>query len=221
MVIRSHGMAPQELEALRRRGARIVDATCPLVNRAQQRAAELDKEGYRVVIIGDRLHPEVVALKGCAPGAIVVESPAEVPEDLGGKRVGVVAQTTRSTPDFAAVVGALAAYGPMELRAYCTICSATVQRQTAVRELAGKVDVMFVLGGRNSANTSRLAEIARQMGTRTCHLESAEELRAEMVRGAQHVGVAGGASTPNWIVKSFVEALERLDVENGAAPENR
>jgi len=94
VVVRSHGMSPEQLMALRTQGARIVDATCPLVKRAQQRAAELAASGYLVVIVGDRLHPEVAALKGCAPGSVVIESTEGVPPELAGKRIGVVSQTS-------------------------------------------------------------------------------------------------------------------------------
>ena len=213
VVIRSHGMSPRALDRLRERGANIIDATCPLVKRAQERAAELSNRNYTVVIIGEKSHPEVVALTGCAPGAVVVELPDDVPVNFPGLRVGVVVQTTQTAENFAAVIGRIARIGSpriKEIRVFNTICSATAERQSEVRRLAESVDVVFVLGGRNSANTTRLTEIACEVGDRAYHLENPAELKPEMLAGAESVGVTAGASTPRWIIKSFVKALERL-----------
>jgi len=213
VVIRSHGMSPQELDRLRARGAQIIDATCPLVKRAQERAAELSAKNYTVVIVGEKSHPEVVALTGCAPGAVVVESPEQVPASFGPARVGVVVQTTQTAENFAAIVSRIATVGSSkikELRVFNTICSATVERQTEVRRIAEGSDVVFVLGGRNSANTTRLTEIAREVGAEVYHLESPAELEPKMLAGAENVGVTAGASTPRWIIEAFVKALEKL-----------
>jgi len=211
VVIRSHGMSPSQLKEIALRGAKIIDATCPLVKRAQERAAELADKKYKVVIIGEKSHPEVIALKGCAPESIVVESPDEIPANLANERVGAVVQTTQTAENFVAIVSGIAGRAPAELRVFNTICSATAERQNEVRQLAEEVDVVFVLGGRNSANTTRLTNIAGKVGTKTFHLESADELKAEMIAGAERVGITAGASTPRWIIDSFVETLETLE----------
>ncbi len=207
VVIRSHGVRPEVMDELRARDIDVVDATCPLVKRVQDRARELAREGYRVVIVGERHHPEVDAILGIAgPESVVVDG--EVPDDLlRVRKVGVIAQTTQEGAALREVVHRLAEGMPDELRAFNTICSATVERQRSAVELAGQVDVMFVLGGRNSANTARLAEICAGIGVPTYHLETAAELDPTMVAGKRRAGVTAGASTPDWIVKELVSAL--------------
>ncbi|HUU43392.1 MAG TPA: 4-hydroxy-3-methylbut-2-enyl diphosphate reductase, partial [Planctomycetota bacterium] len=160
VVIRSHGAPTSLIAELRARGLEVVDATCPLVKRAQERAVALARDGYAVVIVGDPRHPEVRAMLADVGEATVVEE--EPPATLASaKRVGVIAQTTQAPESFRHVVHRLLDFDFDELRVYNTICQATVDRQRAALDLAGSgdVDVMFVLGGRNSANTGRLAQL--------------------------------------------------------------
>ena len=157
LVIRSHGIGPATADAARQKGLTLVDATCPLVKRAQKLAQKLYSEDYRVAIIGDGGHPEVVAILGHAPGATVVAGEADLPPLMAAERLGVVSQTTESPERFRSLTGRLAeGFCGHELRIFHTICSATMDRQAAAMELAARVDVMFVLGGRNSANTRQL-----------------------------------------------------------------
>ena len=209
VIIRSHGVHPSVMEALRQRPAEIVDATCPLVKRAQDRARELAQEGYRVVIVGERHHPEVEAIVGIVGEAALVADEEPPREVLGERKIGVIAQTTQDSDTLRRVVHRLVDSLVYELRVFNTICSATVERQQAAVELAGQVEVMFVLGGHNSANTGRLAEICAGTGVPTYHLETVQEFRPEMIAGKQVSGVTAGASTPDWVIDEFVEKLKR------------
>ena len=212
VVIRSHGVTPQVLAAVEDRGFSVVDATCPHVSRAQHAAAELAAEGCRVIVVGEAGHPEVEGLTAWAEEAggkvDVVAAPEEIPEGLYDP-VGVVAQTTQRRENLEAVVAALreAGLGPIVKN---TICSATRQRQEAAADLASAVDAMVVIGGRNSSNTTRLAEVCALTCPRTFHIESADELDPAAFAGCRRVGVTAGASTPeNQIaaVEAFLRTL--------------
>jgi 4-hydroxy-3-methylbut-2-enyl diphosphate reductase len=209
VVIRSHGAPTAVVDELTARGLTVVDATCPLVKRAQERARELARAGYAVVIVGEEKHPEVQAILADIGEACVVEdSPPEKLKDA--RRVGVIAQTTQTPGTFRHAVAALLEFDFDELRVFNTICSATVDRQHAALELAKRVDVMFVLGGKNSANTERLAQLCQATGVPTYHLETAAELTGAMTAGRRTVGVTAGASTPDWVIDEFVRALEAI-----------
>jgi 4-hydroxy-3-methylbut-2-enyl diphosphate reductase len=210
LLVRSHGLGPDVVEQARARGLRIVDATCPLVRRVQTLAVELVEQGYRVIVAGEAAHPEVRAILGHAPGASVVGSVEDLAAlDLGG-RVALVAQTTFSPDRFQEMAAAMMGRDLPEVRVVDTICAATVDRQRAAAQLAERVDVMIVLGGRNSANTNRLAERCRAHGVETYHLEHAGEVRAEHLRGRRRVGIAAGASTPHWIIEATLERIRDL-----------
>jgi 4-hydroxy-3-methylbut-2-enyl diphosphate reductase len=210
LLIRSHGLQPAVVDEAQRRGFRIVDATCPLVHRVQTLAVELLRDGYQVVVAGDAAHPEVRAIQGHAPGAQVVGDVAGIRGLALRGRAALVAQTTFSPERFREMAAALAACDLAEVRIVGTVCTATVERQRAAAELAARVDVMFVLGGRNSANTNRLTELCAGRGVPTHHLEHAGEVRPEQVRGHRRVGVAAGASTPQWIIEAVCRRIKDL-----------
>jgi len=207
LIIRSHGVPPQVVSAAKERGLAVVDATCPLVKRAQQRAQELAEAGYKVVVVGEAEHPEVQAILAHAPGAVVIEDGDSL-ESLGSaRRIGVVAQTTQSREAFRAVIGRVLELEPAETRVYHTICNATLHRQEAALALARRVHVMVVVGGRNSANTRRLAELCAETDVPTHHIETAEEVEPAWFRDAELVGVTAGASTPDWVIEEVMEKL--------------
>ncbi len=211
VLIRSHGAPPEVVETLTHRGAHIVDATCVLVKRAQDIVQKLDREGYQVVVIGDENHPEVQGVIGYAHNVICVDSPEQLhrlPRRAG--KVGIICQTTHSPERFGDMVGRIAAMGYRELKVINTLCLETRRRQEAAAELAGEVEVMFVLGGLQSANTRQLAHLCRETGVGTHHLESWANFTPEMVEGKHIAGVTAGASTPEWIIQEFVENLRRL-----------
>jgi len=211
VIIRSHGLPPDTYRAVETKAARLIDATCPIVKAQQHDAEFLAGEGYRVVIIGDRNHPEVQAVAGYAgPDVVIIDSIEEAEAmDRRGK-VGVVIQTTHRLDECEEIIGALLPKA-RELRVFNTLCNATSVRQDAARELAGDVDVMLIIGGRNSANTARLAEICAEVTDRSHHVETADELDPKWFEGAARVGITGGASTPDWIIEEVVARLIELE----------
>ncbi|NLE21599.1 MAG: 4-hydroxy-3-methylbut-2-enyl diphosphate reductase [Actinobacteria bacterium] len=208
LIVRTHGVSPDVIARARSRRLNVVDATCPFVSVAQRKAAQLREAGYAVVILGERDHPEVVGLQGFAGAdAVVVEDASGLPvERLRGRRVGVVVQTTQTRANLSALAAELAPVA-RELLVFNTVCDATEKRQSAACELAEEVDVVVVVGGRNSANTARLAQLCQAIEPRTHHIESAAELRPEWLEGAARVGVTAGASTPDEEIEATVRAL--------------
>lgn len=211
LVVRTHGVPPEVVTAARARGLEVVDATCPFVAVAQRKARALHEDGYTVVILGEHDHPEVAGLQGFAGGeAIVVAGPADVPvERLRGRRVGVVVQTTQARETLARLAALLAPLA-RELVVFNTVCEATEKRQSAACDLAAQVDIVIVVGGRNSANTMRLVQLCRDIQPRTHHIESAGELREAWVVGARRVGVTAGASTPDSEIEATVDRLRAI-----------
>lgn len=207
LIIRSHGVPPRVLVQASEKGLQIIDLTCPFVGKAQRDAESLHKEGYQVVVVGEKKHPEVQSILGYAgDNAVVVETAEEVESLTLLSRVGVVAQTTQSYSNFSEIVLRLLGLSK-ELKVFNTICNSTKERQNAARLLAGQVDVMLVVGGRNSANTSRLVSVCRKEGKPTYHIEVADEIRPAWLEGAATVGVTAGASTPDWVVEGVLKKL--------------
>lgn len=210
LVIRSHGVDPAIIEAASAKGLDVIDATCPFVSSAQQAAAQLKEDGYTVVIVGEADHPEVEGIVAHTGGdALVVEEVSDIPERLPSRRVGIVVQTTQSLDRLNQVVAALMPR-VSELKVHNTICSATGMRQRSAEELADSVDVMVVVGGHNSGNTSRLAEICRRVNPRVHLVETAEELDPAWFAGVDTVGVTAGASTPDVQMSGVVAAIEAM-----------
>jgi len=210
LIIRSHGVPPGVLIKARDKGLTIIDLTCPFVAKAQRHAEVLATEGYQVVVVGEKKHPEVQSILGHAgANAVVVETATDVDDLRLKSRLGVVAQTTQSYSNFSEIVLKLLRLSK-ELKVFNTICSSTKERQDAARVLASQVDVMVVVGGRNSANTSRLATLCFQEGKPTYHIEVADEILPEWLDGIKSVGVTAGASTPDWVVDGVLEKLKQM-----------
>ncbi len=210
VVIRSHGVVPQVVERALARGLDVVDATCPHVKKAHEGASELAAQGYQVVVVGEAGHPEVEGILARAgEGAVAVASVEEVDRAVLSKRVGVVVQTTQSQELLSRVVCALLPR-TRDLRVVNTVCAATVQRQEAARELAATVDAMVVVGGKNSGNTRRLAEVCLSRCPSSHHVESPDEIDPAWFEGAGAIGVTAGASTPADQVDAVVSTVERM-----------
>jgi 4-hydroxy-3-methylbut-2-enyl diphosphate reductase len=207
VIVRSHGITRADRAALDEKGVGIIDATCPFVNKAQEHARQLSSEGYAVVVVGDANHPEVKSIISyIEPGVPILTSLADIREGTGVRKVGIVAQTTQSFENLMQFVSAALKVFP-EVRVFNTICNATVLRQKESTAVAGKTDVMIVLGGYNSANTRRLAEICREINPRTHHVETSDELPPDFLDGVSTVGVTAGASTPQWIIEALVARI--------------
>ena len=210
VLIRSHGCAPELIEAVKARGLDLADATCILVKRAQKLVRQLYQQGYHVVVVGDPEHPETVGVVGYAPEVTVVESEADLHKLPQAGRLAVISQTTNSPSDFNRIANVIAQKGYDEVKIVNTICHETAHRQDAAVELCQQVDVMFVLGGRHSANTQELANICRRCGVETYHLQDWNEFEAGYVAGRETAGVTAGASTPDWVIRAFVDNLRQI-----------
>ncbi|MCX8075955.1 MAG: 4-hydroxy-3-methylbut-2-enyl diphosphate reductase [Aquificaceae bacterium] len=213
VLVRSHGIPPQKERELLSKGVRIVDATCPFVKAVHEAVVKLSKEGYFVVLIGEKEHPEVVGTLGylqeCGGRGVVVESRDDLREVLGKDKVGIVAQTTQNEQFFKEVVGEIALWA-REVKIINTICNATSERQEDVYRLTPQVDVMIVVGGKNSGNTRRLYQIAKSLNPNSYHIETSEELKKEWFNGVRKVGITAGASTPDWVIQSVVHRVKAL-----------
>ncbi|HUH65490.1 MAG TPA: 4-hydroxy-3-methylbut-2-enyl diphosphate reductase, partial [Syntrophales bacterium] len=207
IIIRAHGVSPEEREKIKRKGIKIVDATCPKVAHVQSIIKKHASAGYTVLIVGDREHPEVNGLLGYAEGKGFVIGSAEEVEGLPqlGK-VCVVAQTTQSTDDFARSVEKIRKRFP-DTVVFDTICDSTEKRQSEVKALAAEMDAVFIVGGRESANTRRLVRIAELEGKPAFHIETAEEISSVPSGRYEKIGISAGASTPNWIIDRVFDAV--------------
>ena len=207
VIIRSHGVGPKVYEEAESRGLELVDATCPHVKKAQLSAKLLSEEGYTVVIVGEKNHPEVKSIfEWTAHGAHIIETEAEAEALPRIGKLGIVSQTTFSAKRFQSIVAYLLEKS-REIKILRTICTATDLRQAAALELAEKVDVMLVIGGKNSANTSRLAQICATK-CKTYHIETVAELRDEWINHVNKIGITAGASTPDWIIKEVYKQCQ-------------
>ena len=211
VIIRSHGVGPDVKQAAQDLALKVVDTTCPFVTKAQEYARRLIDENYKVVMIGDRHHPEVIGVVAHTSGKAIVLNSVEEAERLKFiPRMGVVFQTTHSMGHVQEIVGALLRRGK-EIRVFNTLCGATTSMQKTAVELAPDVDGMVVVGGRLSANTAQLAEVCRRVNPRVWHVESAEEVREEWFAGMSRVGVTAGASTPDDVIADVVERISRIE----------
>ena len=210
VFIRAHGVPPEVKEGIAKRGARVIDATCPHVLRAQVILDKYARRGYRGVISGDPDHPEVVGLLGFTHGkGLVVQSKEELQALAPTEKVVIVAQTTQHQERFDDLVLFAESYFH-EVKVEQTICGATRERQAEVRSMAPHVDGMVVVGGYNSGNTQRLSRIAQESGVETLHVETDEELEPERLSRLNVVGVTAGASTPNWMIKKVIQKLQNM-----------
>jgi (E)-4-hydroxy-3-methyl-but-2-enyl pyrophosphate reductase len=215
VVIRSHGVGPEVVREAEKRNLNVVDTTCPFVTKAQQYAAKLIAENYKVVMIGDASHPEVIGVVAHTEGKAIVINTAEEAEKLRFiPRMGVVFQTTHSIGHVQEVVGALLKRGK-EVRVFNTLCGATTSMQKTAVELAPSVEAMVIIGGRQSANTAQLAEVCRKVNPRVHQVESADEVDPDWFTGIRRVGVSAGASTPDEVIAEVVARL--TDIEPQAA----
>lgn len=217
LIIRAHGISPQELREIKSRGFEVTNATCPNVARVQGIIKKHALEGYHVVIVGDESHAEVIGLQGFANGRARVLSTVEEVDRLPEMdKVLVVAQTTQDEQSFLDIVERLKQRYP-ETQVYNTVCDSTHRRQEEVRALCREVEAMVVVGGKESANTRRLAGIAAATGIPTFHIETERELDPEKLRGFSHVGVTAGASTPNWLIRRVVRELDSIQPHGAPA----
>ena len=215
VAIGAHGVGPKVLEEAKAKGLDIIDTTCPIVTRSQRWAKKMAEDGFTVIVYGDADHREVKGVLGWAEGkgtALAEEDVHSLPQELLS-RVAIIPQTTQSPPRFAAFVGRLLRERLAEiseLQVINTLCNVTASQQAEARELAQQVELMLVIGGHNSANSRHLAEVCREVGVETHHIETAAELEGQWLIGRERVGVTAGASTPDWAVEEVVRCMREL-----------
>jgi (E)-4-hydroxy-3-methyl-but-2-enyl pyrophosphate reductase len=216
VLIRAHGVPPTVKQHLKEAEFNVIDATCPRVIKVQTIIRKHAKKDYAVIIIGDKDHPEIIGLLGYARNnGHVVGDMEELAALPAFDNAIIVSQTTQNARLLESVINWVAENHP-HYKIFNTICDSTERRQAEVQRLAEAVDAVIVVGGYNSGNTRRLAEIARQTGKPTYHIESESELASmdtHLLASARHIGITAGASTPNWIIKKVYRALETLQVK--------
>lgn len=211
VIIRSHGVGPAVYEEATDKGLKVVDATCPHVKKAQQDAKSVIDSGMSLVILGEKKHPEVISINLWAQNkGIVIETEEKAKILPFVENRGVVVQTTFSQFKFQSIIDILEEK-TQNLKVFKTICTATQERQNSAVELAKTVDLMIVVGGKNSGNTNRLAEVCRDVGCTTYHIETAAELQLDWFNHVQTVGVTAGASTPDWIIKEVIDTMNEFE----------
>ena len=218
VVVRAHGVPPAVRKEIEDRGLECIDATCSLVLRAQRFTKQLADEGYTVVILGTADHPEVVGLRAFAGDTYhIVETEEEWSKLPKMKKAGVVSQSTQPPWAFTALVAHVATIA-QEMKVFNTVCPVTVKRQHAASELAQKVQTLLVVGGRNSANTRELVNLARMQGRTAYHIETADEVRPEWVAHESVIGLIGGCSTPMDTLLQVKQRAEALAEGPAALP---
>ena len=203
VVIRSHGVGKDIYDILEKNGIEIIDATCPFVKKIHRIVSEQNENGRRVIIVGNGKHPEVEGIKGWGNDDTLVIETAEEFEKLqisDGEKLCIVAQTTFIYNKFQDLVEKISKtrYDILVLN---TICNATQERQVEARQIASQVDVMIVIGGRNSSNTQKLYEICRRECKETYYIQTLKDFKPEKAGSVRSVGITAGASTPNQIIE--------------------
>ena len=208
VITRAHGISPTMLKKAYQKKLSVVDTTCPYVRKVQKIAHYLYEKDYFIVIYGDKKHPEVLSLLDTIQSnALVINSILDAEKITTKKKIGFISQTTKNIYDFFKLSSALLNRAE-ELRIFNTICKSTTERQKSVLELAKEVDVMLVIGGKESANTTRLAEIGKNQGVKTYHIETKNQLKYKWFYPEGKVGIASGASTPDWITNEIIDKLK-------------
>ncbi len=208
-IIKSHGISPKLIKNIKSKDLKIIDTTCPSVKKAQAKARDLSEKGYFVVIIGSKEHPEVLGIKDQVKerNYIVIENKKDAARLKRKKKIGVIIQTTQTMEKLKLITDELQDK-TMELLIYNTICDTTRKRQNATKKISEEVDIMIIVGGKDSANTTHLAEIAKKSGTPTYHIENHSEIQKKWFKNIRQVGISGGASTPE---KDIIDIRSTID----------
>lgn len=212
LITRAHGISTYEIEIAQQKNIKLIDTTCPYVNKLHQIASLLNKENYQIIVFGDIRHPEIKSLLS------YIDTNVKVFQSYGDikncsfrykPKAGIISQTTKDKNEFKRVINEIIE-NVDELRVFNTICKATSLRQKSTRELAMQVDLMIVVGGLNSANTTRLAQLSKREGVKTYHIESEEDIKKAWFNGIDKVGITSGASTPDYITEKVINKIKRL-----------
>ena len=211
VIIRTHGIPKNDLKNLRKLNAKVINATCPFVTTPQQIVKKMSKEGYSILIFGDADHPEVKGVQSYGENQEDVHIILE-PSDLDNiifkqNKIATVAQTTKKKEKYLEIVNSLILKNK-EVRVFNTICDATFENQDAARDLSKEVDVMIVIGGKNSSNTKQLHSICLENCLNSYLIENETELDNSWFLQKKLCGVTAGASTPDWIIQQVIDKIE-------------
>ena len=209
VVIRSHGIEKKIENSLKNKGFSLVDATCPFVKRVHKLAESLEQEGYKIVIFGEKDHPEVIGIKSYAKNPIVVKDIKDLSKFKIDEKIALISQTTQNLKKFEKLANYLKE-NYKYTRIHNTICDATEKRQLAAQDLANKVDLMIVIGGKHSSNTSRLYDVCSEK-VETYHIETEVELRKNWFLNKNKVGLTAGASTPDFIIEKVIKKIKSYE----------
>jgi 4-hydroxy-3-methylbut-2-enyl diphosphate reductase len=212
IIIRTHGVSKDVSDKLKKKGYNVIDATCPFVKKAQQYAKLLKDEGYQVIIVGDIEHPEVNGLMSYAGKDVIVINKNSYLPPLK-KKVGIIVQTTQPVDVFKKIVSEVVGR-VKELKVFNTICNSTDLRLKETKNMAKKVDTMIIVGGKNSANTTQLAELCRSINVTTYHIETADEIDDDLILKGKKIGISAGASTPDWIISEVENKIKNIKKGN-------
>lgn len=209
VLIPSHGASP---DVLKKGSFSYIDTTCPLVDRVQKIVKDLKRKGYFIIIVGDKKHPEVKGLKGTAgQNSCVLKSKDEARTlSLKSRKVALISQTTASVSSFKQILSEITKKDFTELVTHNTVCKNTIDRQNQARRIAENVEAMIVIGGKNSANTTKLAKSCRKVNKNTCHIESKKDLKDSFLRNKKSIGIATGASTPPYAINEVVKKIKEV-----------
>jgi len=210
LIISAHGVSDKVIEKAKKKGLKIIDTTCPLVKNVHNITKNLEGQGYRIIIFGDKEHTEVKGIEGNLKEPLIMSDISE----LGGLEEGryaLVSQTTQDISKFNSISKKLKDR-IKELVVSDTICSATKLRQESAEKIAREVELMIVIGGYNSANTKRLFELCSKI-VETKHIERADELKGEWFFGKKDIGVTGGASTPESVINDVVKKIKDISMQ--------
>ena len=211
LLLRAHGAVPEVYEEASGMNYKVVDATCPLVLEIHEIVRTMDEEKYRIVVIGDYGHDEVIGISGQVKDAIIIAKPEDVKDKMPKKtrKLGIVVQSTQNIDNARKIIAELVPYC-QELKFVDTICKPTKLYQAEIRKMPHENDVMIIVGSFTSANTKRLTEISRDLNQRSYQVESSQDLEKKWFESVENIGITAGASTPDWIIEEVVDRIKEL-----------
>jgi (E)-4-hydroxy-3-methyl-but-2-enyl pyrophosphate reductase len=214
VLIRSHGIKPSIRKKIKNKGLKILDATCPFVERSHRIVNDIKNKGFHIIIAGEKSHPEIVALAEASGNNMdIVINVKEVKKlKIKTKKILLLAQTTLSKGLYRQITQAAIDKNPFEVRIHNTICNDVAKRQDEVTRLSRIVDLILVIGGKNSANTKRLVQLCKTGGVRAFHLEAEKDLKKNWFKNVKSIGIMSGSSTPDWAVDEVISKVKKIKI---------
>lgn len=214
VILPSHGSPRHLLNTAKKKNLRLIDVTCPYVSSVQKICNMLYRQGLKVVIIGDKKHPEIKALMDLAPSAYILKNLKDIKKnEFSHERIGIISQTTQAKDIFFEMVSKILQKNPkvLEVHIFNTICLDTAKRQEEVKKLACRVDTLLIIGSSLSANTKRLLYFGRKINKKTYLVKTKDAPLCKILKNAKVVGLISGASTPKWLVKQIVKKIKDME----------